>query len=91
MIKSISEKASSDAKLLLLLETASEYANIYLLARKRQKGCDGMGEFAMVKDEFRDSLCELIDYCKVKGYLSGDIRYEIDSIANKLAGLTVQG
>jgi hypothetical protein len=77
---SASVMAESDIELSGLLQTAREYADIYLLAGKMQKGCDGMGELAMVKEEFRDSLDDLINYCKGKGYIYNDIRYEVDSI-----------
>ncbi len=90
MSAGIREKARSDPEVLRLLEPASEYADIYLLARKRQKGCDGMGELAMVKEEFTNSLRELTDYCKVRGYLSDDIQDDIDSLANELAGLPIR-
>jgi len=40
-----------------------------------------MGEVATLKDEFVYSMDKLILHCKEKGYLSGDIPYEIDSIA----------
>jgi hypothetical protein len=85
-----SAMAESDIEFCRLLRTAREYADIYLLARKMQKGCDGMGELAMVKEEFRDSLDDLMNYCKGKGYLCGDIRYEIDFVADELAGLIIQ-
>jgi hypothetical protein len=58
-----------------------EYAELYLIAKQRQKGCDGMGEVATLKDEFIYSLNEMIRYSKEKGYLSDDVSYEIDSIA----------
>ncbi len=90
LIKGIKEKAGSDPEVLRLFETAGECAEIYLIARKRQKGCDGMGELAMVKEEFADSLHELTGYCKGKGYLQRDIRYEIDSVADELAGLAAE-
>ena len=70
--KIISDLAKSDAGLRQLLGTACEYADIYLLAKKRQKGCDGMGELAMVREEFSASFDGLMKYCRKKGYLSGD-------------------
>ncbi len=90
MIEGIREEARADPEVLRLLGLASEYAEIYLLARKRQKGCDGMGELAMIKEEFADSLHELTGYCKGKGYLQSDIRYEMDSVADELAGLATE-
>ncbi len=86
MLEVLSELSKSDAGLLRLLETAREYADIYLLARKRQKGCDGMGELAMVREEFSVSFDSLVHYCRSKGYMDGDMRYEIDSVADELTG-----
>lgn len=91
MFAVISELSRSDNRLLKLLETAREYADIYLIAKKRQKGCDGMGELAMVSEEFRELLDDLMNYCKGKEYLSGDIHYDIDSVADELSGLILQG
>ncbi len=90
MLEVLSELLKSDAGLLRLLETAREYADIYLLARKRQRGCDGMGELAMVREEFKDSLNGLMSHCRSKGYLSEDIQYELDSVAHELAGSIMQ-
>ncbi len=84
MIKDIVESGKSDGELVRLFGIAREYADIYLLARNRQKGCDGMGELAMVKEEFANSLRELTEYCNGRGYLRGDIHYDIDCIANEL-------
>jgi len=82
----ISDLAKSDAGLRELLGRACEYADIYLLTKKRQKGCDGMGELAMVREEFSASFDGLIRYCRRKGYIDGDVRYEIDSAAAELTG-----
>jgi hypothetical protein len=82
----ISDRERSDAGLRQLLGTAREYADLYVLAKKRQKGCDGMGELAMVREEFSASLDGLMHYCKRKGYIVCDIGYEIDSAADELTG-----
>ena len=74
----------NDAELGRLFERVREYAELYLVAKQRQKGCDGMGEVATLKDEFIYYLDEIIRYCKEKGYLCGDISYEIDSIAREI-------
>ncbi len=84
MIKAIAEKAGSDPGLLRLLGRAGEYGDIYLLAKKRQKGCDGMGELAMIKEEFREAVNELINYCKDKEYLANDFQYDLDTIVDIL-------
>jgi hypothetical protein len=85
MFERISEPAKSDVDLLRLFENAREYADVYVLARKRQRGCDGMGELAMVREEFRDAVDILVRYCKQKEYLSQDVHYDIDSIADELS------
>ena len=90
MLEVLSKLSMSDTRLLKLLETARESADIYLLVTKRQRGCDGMGELSMVKEEFRDSLYDLMNYCKWKGYIDCDIQYNIDSLADELTGLIMQ-
>jgi hypothetical protein len=84
IIEIIQKFVPDDAQLARLFERVREYAELYLIAKQRQKGCDGMGEVATLKDEFIYSLNEIINYCKEKGYLSGEILYEIDSIARDI-------
>jgi hypothetical protein len=81
IIEIIQKLVPNDTQLARLFERVREYAELYLIAKQRQKGCDGMGEVATLKDEFIYSLNEMILYCKEKGYLTGEISYEIDSIA----------
>jgi hypothetical protein len=83
-ISSIAEHSKSDEQLLKLLNMASEYAEIYLLATQRQKGCDGMGEMTNLKDEFKSVLDEMIEYCRRKGYIGNNISYDIDLMADEL-------
>lgn len=40
-----------------------------MLARQRQKGCDGMGELATIKEEFRDVVDKVIQYSMKKEYI----------------------
>lgn len=80
-IETIQKFLPDDPQLARLFERVQEYAELYLIAKQRQKGCDGMGEVATLKDEFIYYMNKMIQYCKEKGYLSGDISYEIDSIA----------
>jgi len=87
MIEAIQRLLQNDARLEKLFGEVQEYAQLYLLAKQRQKGCDGMGEVATLKDEFVFILEGMIKYCQEKGYLSGDITYEIDSIALEIKGI----
>ncbi len=80
MIKTISDASKSDTGLECLLNEVREYASVYVLARERQKGCDGMGELATMKEEFRDVVDKVIQY-------SQDLSYEIDAIADKIVRL----
>jgi len=84
IIETIQKFTQQDAELARLLERVQEFAELYLIAKQRQKGCDGMGEVATLKDEFIYSLNGIIRHCKEKGYLSGDISYETDSIARDI-------
>jgi hypothetical protein len=84
LLSTIAEYSRSDEQLLKLLNRAFEYAEIYLLAKKRQKGCDGMGELATMKEEFRDVVDKVIQYCQGKKYISENISYDIDLIADEI-------
>lgn len=83
-IEAIQKFTQEDAQLAQLFQRLQEYAELYLIAKQRQKGCDGMGEVATLKDEFIYSLDKIIWHCKEKGYLSEDASYEIDSIAGDI-------
>lgn len=61
-----------------------EYAHIYMLAKQRKAGCEGTGEFAMLREEFKDAVEALIRYCHDKNYPIGDGRYELDAVAKEL-------
>lgn len=82
MFNAIRQAPKSDAKLAGLIDEVKEFANVYALARKRQKGCDGMGELATMKEEFRDVVDKVIQYCKEKEYISEVIDYDIDAIVD---------
>lgn len=87
MIKSILEASDSDGHLVRLLTDVKEYAYIYVLARQRQKGCDGFGEMTNLKEEFRDVIDKVIQYSQEKKYISEVISYDIDSIADEIERL----
>ncbi|MBI5633837.1 MAG: hypothetical protein HZA15_10200 [Nitrospirae bacterium] len=84
MLNAIQQASKSDNQLARLLSDASEYAHIYLLARQRQKGCDGMGELATMKEEFRAVVDKMIQYSQEKKYISQDALYDIDSLAGEI-------
>ena len=81
MISAIFEASKSDCQLVKILKNVQEYAQLYLLAKQRQKGCDGFGEVANLKEEFVFILEGMIKYCQEKGYLSEDVSCDIDLIA----------
>lgn len=84
MTETVSIAAKSDVLLAKYLGEVREYAQVYVLARQRQKGCDGMGELAAVKEEFRDVVDKVIQYCQGKKYISENIAYDIDLIADEI-------
>jgi len=84
IIETIQKFVQNDAQLAQLFERVQEFAELYLIAKQRQKGCDGMGEVATLKDEFIYSLNGIIRHCKEKGYLRDDVSYDIDLIARDI-------
>lgn len=82
-LDAVKNRARLDERLSTLFNQAVEYAQIYILARQRQKGCDGMGELVTMKEEFRDAVDKVIQYCQEKKYISEKISYDIDSIAEE--------
>ena len=85
IVQYIRELKKNDTYLTLLFERVQEYAELYLIAKQRQKGCDGMGEVATLKDELIYLTNEMIRYCKERGYLAEDVSYEIESIVRDLS------
>ncbi len=90
MMDTILNASKADTGLASLLDEVREYASVYVLARQRQKGCDGMGELATMKEEFRDAVDKMIQYCKEKKYVSDDASYELDSIADQINLINVE-
>ncbi len=88
MIENISKAAVLDTHLTRLLSVAREYAQVYQYAKQRQKGCDGMGELATMKEEFRDIVDKVMEYCKEKEYISEVVTYDIDLIADEINRLS---
>jgi septum formation topological specificity factor MinE len=85
MFDTIQQEAKSDSQLARLLDEARDYAQVYVLARQRQKGCDGMGELATMKEECRDVIDKVIQYSQEKKYISQPVSYDIDSIADEIS------
>ena len=56
MIEIIIKTSRSDGHLSALVEDSREYAQIYLLAKQRHKGCDGAGEVMTLREEFTDTI-----------------------------------
>ena len=81
MLETIINASKSDSRLVALVEEAREYAQVYLLAKQRHKGCDGTGELMTLREEFKDVVDKLIQYCKEKNHLSGNCDYDIDALA----------
>ncbi len=87
MLTNITEIAATDNHAPSLLCKARECAEIYVLITRRKKGCDGMGELAMIKEEFKEAVDDLINYCEGKGCLAGDFQYDLDTIADILIAI----
>ncbi len=81
MINDIFNAARSDERLAALVEEVREYAQIYLLAKDRKKGCEGTGELMTLREEFRDALDKIVRYCREKNHLPDACDYDIDTVA----------
>jgi len=84
MLETIKSASRSDSRLAALAGEAGEYAQIYLLAKQRHKGCDGAGELMTLKEEFKDSVDTMVRYCKDKGYPCGISADDLDGAARAL-------
>lgn len=84
MIETLLKISKSDVQLAGMLDEVREYAQIYLLAKQRHKGCEGTGELMTLKEEFRDSIEKVIQYSQEKKYITKGISYDIDSIADEI-------
>ncbi len=84
MLNAIVAASKQDARLTVFLDETREYAQVYLLAKQRHKGCGGTGELMTLKEEFKDTIDKMIRHCKEKGYLSGQCEYDPDMIAGEL-------
>jgi len=84
MFNAIQQAAKADIQLIKLLVEAREYAQVYVLARQRQKGCDGMGELSTMKEECRDVIDKVIQYSQENEYISHDVTCALDAIADEI-------
>ena len=84
MFNTIQQESKSDSQLAKLLDEAREYAQVYVLAKQRHKGCEGTGELMTLKEEFRDVIDKMIQYSQEKRYISQDVSCDIDAIADEI-------
>ena len=80
----ILQESKTDGLLAGLVNEAQEYAQIYLLAKQRHKGCNGTGELMTLREEFKDTVNKMVLYCNEKNLLSGVCAYDPDSVADAL-------
>ena len=84
MLETILSASKSDERLVGLVDEAKEYAQVYVLAKQRHKGCNGTGELMTLKEEFKDTVDKMVRYCKEKNHLFGACAYDPDSVADVL-------
>ena len=84
MIEDLKRLAKEDTQLDTLLEEVQEHAQLYLLAKQRQKGCDEMGEVATLEAEFRWTIEKMIKYCKENNFSPLDSSDDLELLANKM-------
>jgi hypothetical protein len=81
MFDALQKNACSDVKLTKLFDELQEYAQIYLLAKQQQKGCNGMAQLVALRDEFRDVIEAFFRYCREKEYLDHTLADDLDVLA----------
>ena len=84
MFEIIIKASQSDSRLAALVEEAREYAQVYLLAKQRHKGCAGTGELMTLKEEFKDTVDHMVRYSRECNYLADICSYEIETAADCL-------
>jgi hypothetical protein len=84
MIAKLQDLSKKDENLFSLLEKAREYARVYHFAKERQKGCNGMGEVATLKDEFNSVIKDLLYYTSDEGDIPSDTICDIDEVVRVL-------
>ncbi len=84
MLNAIVAASKQDERLAALLDEVREYAQIYLLAKQRHKGCAGTGELMTLKEEFRDVVDKMVRYCRENNHLHGDCEHDAETLAEKL-------
>lgn len=74
--------STADARLAKIVDDATEYAQIYTLARQRQDGCAGKGELFALGAEFHELIDLMSEYCIKLGYIASPFKEDIDCIAD---------
>ncbi len=88
IIDLIRSSARSDERLAGLYEELLEYVRMYSYVKKRQKGCDGLGDLNNLKDELRVVLEKLLAYCRRLGYLDENASYDVERLIEDAAKLS---
>jgi len=83
MFRFIQQKLDEDPGLSKLIDTVMEYTEIYALSKNRQRGCDGMGEAAALKEELLTAIEDLMKYCKERGYITDVMKVDPDVLARE--------
>lgn len=66
------------------INNAKEYARMYLMVKERQRGCNGMGDFHALKEEFHDAVRQVLAYYADPVPLNDE---ELDQLALELDAL----
>ena len=88
----ILQESKTDALLVGHLEEVHEYSQIYLLAKESQKGCNSMAQFVMLKEEFKDVIDKLFQYCRQKtNHQFSFEEHDLDSLAFRFSKIVRAG
>ncbi len=86
----ILRESKTDALLARHLEEVQEYSQIYLLAKEGQKGCNGMAQLVSLKEEFKEVIDKLSQYCRQKNNVQLAFEEDdLDSLAHRFAKIVM--
>jgi hypothetical protein len=84
-IEAIAQAAREDPELADLYRQTCDLATLYLFAKGRQRGCDGMGEVNNLKDEFSIAIGTMVTYCREHAIIIDIGPLATDAVLDELA------
>ena len=85
-IEVIAQAARENPELADLYRQTCDLAMLYLFAKDRQRGCDGMGEVNNLKEEFSLAIGTMVTYCREHTIITDTGPLDTDVVLDDIAG-----